>query len=158
MTCTCKYNDKLIWGQHLWRLLHSIPYKLTNSNNKDKAIKIIQKFYSLLPCNECYDHAKLYLSKNNINIETNNLEEIKQILDKYIFDFHNTVNVRLKKDIKKEYKSYDLYKQTKALHTIDMSEIRKIYRNKHNNEFFVTHHTEHERRFIKDFFIVYGKL
>lgn len=85
-----------VWGPSMWATMNNMaqgfPLKpihkdLTNYNNFFKTIP------SILPCTICKKHAQAYINNNPPNLVS------RQTLVEWVFDFHNTVNRRLKKDI-----------------------------------------------------------
>ena len=94
------------WGPPTWFFLHSFVEKIPESDYielKDEMCKIILKICHNLPCIECTKHAKLY-TKNGLNSKT---LDTKEKLRQYLFTFHDTVNIRLKKE---KFTDYDKYK------------------------------------------------
>jgi hypothetical protein len=96
-----------IWGPACWNLFHTLAEKI-----KEDHFPIIgQHLYSQinlicqnLPCKDCAEHAKLFLSKiNPNNIKTKN--DLKNML----YVFHDTVNKRKQKSSYK-YENLDIYK------------------------------------------------
>lgn len=86
-----------IWGNITWFLLHGLIEKIKETNyedSKDILIKIIISICNNLPCPDCRDHANLFFKKYNIN-RCNS----KELLKNYLFEMHNDVNRRTKKEI-----------------------------------------------------------
>lgn len=85
------------WAQITWLFLHSFAEKIHVdffNKNKSDCLGLIKYVCHNLPCPECRKHAIRYIEKINIyNCKT------KADLIKYIWNFHNNVNKRLKKKI-----------------------------------------------------------
>ncbi len=160
MPCTCQYKNRSMWGSLLWKLLHGIPRKIVKIENVDKSVNLIKNFFIMLPCDECYMHAKSYLTTNPVVLsDPDNLQKIRDDFDKYIFNFHDTVNKRLKKIIPPEYTTHVKYKQLPTdTKFVNIPETKKIYKNKINIAFFDKHHTSDEKKFLKQFFVIYASL
>ena len=85
--------SKKIWGNITWRLFHTMTLCMNDCTfqqiqNALQCIKIICKN---LPCPLCSNEATLILKRYNLNnIKT------KEDFKKFIFMFHNLVNVKLK--------------------------------------------------------------
>ena len=95
------------WGPPTWRLFHIMAEKI----KEDKYPIIGMQLYShivqicyQLPCPECAEHAKLFLSK----INANNLKT-KHDLKNMLYVFHNAVNNRKKMPFYK-YEDLEIYK------------------------------------------------
>lgn len=104
-----------LWGPSTWNLLHNLADKV----REDKFDIIIPYVWSEikticanLPCKDCSNHAIKILSIIKIKDITN-----KELFKELIFKFHNTVNVRLKKE-KEKIIILEKYKDIKLLETI----------------------------------------
>ena len=89
-----------IWGPHYWATLHFISS--TYDNNPNQSIQstmktFIQSLPVFLPCKECQDHAFKFVKSSNLNKVVQNRKE----LFTFFFNFHNSVNQRLKKPLMK---------------------------------------------------------
>lgn len=89
-----------IWGPSFWTTLHYISSSYdTNPNLSIRSTmkKFIQSLPVFLPCKECQDHAFEFINSSNLDKVVENRKE----LFTYFFNFHNTVNKRLKKPLMK---------------------------------------------------------
>lgn len=85
---------KQIWGNLCWYLFHSSAYKL-----KEERIDLIPSLINIflgicnnLPCPDCREQSKRIISRVNFRqIKT------KESLVKFLFEYHNIVNKKLKK-------------------------------------------------------------
>ncbi|CCV01861.1 Ervl/Alr family protein [Invertebrate iridescent virus 22] len=89
-----------IWGPHFWNMFHFISS--TYDNKPNQSIKLtmknfIQSIPVFLPCKECQDHAFDFLRSSNLDKIVENRKE----LFTFFFNFHNSVNLRLKKPLMK---------------------------------------------------------
>jgi hypothetical protein len=80
------------WGEPVWTLYHVLAEKIKEDQYPLIYRELFSQIYqisSLLPCNECSGHAKLFLSKINV-------EQLKTKADliNMLYVFHNSVNVR----------------------------------------------------------------
>ena len=119
------------WGTPTWYFFHSLAENVDKNfykNNSETIKKYIINICSNLPCHECTKHAKSYLNKHLKNRKITNKEELK----KFLFDFHNEVNVRLKKP---RFEDIDYYKNSNLLN---------IYK---NFKYFYTKNNSLERGF-----------
>jgi hypothetical protein len=95
--------DIKLWGNTIWYLFHGLLHKLNDEqfyNWKEDYIFIFKSISNNLPCPECSADANNIIKKTNFkNINS------KEDLIKYIFNFHNYVNKKLKK---KEFNYEDL--------------------------------------------------
>jgi len=95
-----KDDTLMTWGQPTWFLLHSIaekinPERFENKTTRQDVLNVIYTICTNLPCPECSEHAKKYLSQTvgYTNIRTK--DELKDML----FHFHNYVNKHKKYEI-----------------------------------------------------------
>ena len=82
------------WGKPVWYLYHTLAEKIKEDKYPLLYSQLFSHVYqiaSLLPCNECAAHAKLFLSK----IKVENLKT-KKDFQSMLFVFHNSVNSRTK--------------------------------------------------------------
>ena len=91
------------WGPATWDLLHTLTEKIKDEEVTVLFIKefvlIIQKLCKNLPCAYCSKHSTIYFQKNDKKIKNiNSKEELKT----FLFDFHNDVNKKTKKDLFKK--------------------------------------------------------
>ena len=83
-------SGKMVWGQPVWFLLHTLSYKVkeeTFPQFRDELLRIIYVICTNLPCPTCSEHAKTYL--DGINMATIRSKEQLKIM---LFTFHNVVN------------------------------------------------------------------
>lgn len=98
------------WGPPLWELFHTIIEHADDTRFEQVGETIfifINRICRLLPCPECQEHAKKYLSNQRVNTRS------KKALREFIHKFHNMVN-RYKKykehtiEILDQYRSKNL--------------------------------------------------
>tara|TARA_B110000444_G_scaffold258722_1_gene300397 strand:- start:6592 stop:7041 length:450 start_codon:yes stop_codon:yes gene_type:complete len=93
------------WGPICWIFLHTIIEKMKKEyfdSKKGMLFEIIYIICSNLPCPNCKKHSINYLKNNKIR-KCNTINDLRM----YMFNFHNTVNIRLNKKI---FESKDLEK------------------------------------------------
>jgi hypothetical protein len=80
------------WGEPVWFFLHTISRKIKDESFGRLRADLLKHIYTIctnLPCPDCSNHAKIYLSSVNFNnIRT------KTDLENMLFEFHNSVNRR----------------------------------------------------------------
>lgn len=94
---------KSVWGPYLWRFFHAIGYRLANVENiKDRCdkTKLIWEYTKSLiqwiPCPSCRSHAmKEYIATRYMDPGDENCDWYQ----KWAHQFHNKVNVRLRKKV-----------------------------------------------------------
>ena len=92
--------EPVIWGPHFWNMFHFISSTYDNKPNqsiKSTMKNFIQSIPVFLPCKECQDHAFDFLCSSDLDKVIENRKE----LFTFFFNFHNTVNLRLKKPLMK---------------------------------------------------------
>jgi len=83
------------WGTATWYLFHTLAYKLKPEHEKHAPI-LLQQFISIcthIPCPTCREHANNTLK--HVKIKSINS---KNNLIKFLWEFHNKVNSRLKRN------------------------------------------------------------
>lgn len=87
-----------VWGQYLWRLLHSLTYSYNpklQDNIKSKYIRLFHVLKDFIPCPICRNH---YTSRCNRNPPEKNITSTEQFVT-WLSYIHNEVNVGLGKPI-----------------------------------------------------------
>jgi len=85
------------WGPAVWLLFHTIVEKIKEPDNTRLCRELfyqIKNICKFLPCPDCASHATTNLANVNIS-RINSKSDLKQIL----FIFHNSVNIRKKKEL-----------------------------------------------------------
>lgn len=109
------------WGPSTWKFFHTLAEQIPETTFQNNSTEICNMYVSIcsnLPCIECTKHARQYVGRtlNPRFIQT------KSQLKQFLFDFHNSVNVRLNKPV---FTDYHIYK------TIDITEAYVGFRNKY---------------------------
>jgi hypothetical protein len=103
------------WGPPCWYLFHSLAAKVKENefdNVKMSLWGMISGICSNLPCPDCRQHATTIIRSVNVN----NVLRNKITLEKFLFDFHNSVNRRknyrlfTSQEYDSRYKNADLNK------------------------------------------------
>ena len=97
------------WGPAVWLLFHTIVEKIKEPDNTRLCRELfyqIKNICKFLPCPDCASHATTNLANVNIS-RINSKSDLKQIL----FIFHNSVNIRKKKEL---FTISELEKYTRA--------------------------------------------
>jgi len=103
--------SKKDWGNISWILMHSLAQHISENNfanSKQILIKIIFDICNNLPCPDCREDANKLLKTSNINKITN-----KKQLISFLCEFHNIVNKKLNKPIKKIEEIEKQYRRAK---------------------------------------------
>jgi len=89
--------SKKEWGNATWYLFHTLSYKIKDEyfdELKDDFLNMCTRICANLPCPDCSEHASAIMKNvNRANIKT------KKDLQMFFFDFHNSVNRRVKKQV-----------------------------------------------------------
>lgn len=83
------------WGIPTWIFLHTLLAKVNPDKYdhiKTELLQYVTSICNILPCPTCREHASTYMKKIKIQMIPT-LDSFKKLL----FDFHNMVNLRLKK-------------------------------------------------------------
>jgi hypothetical protein len=80
------------WGNAIWYLFHALAYKLKHeeSHHANDLFAVIRRICANLPCPKCREHALRIVSKQR-------RVKDKAELERFLWKFHNTVNVSLKR-------------------------------------------------------------
>lgn len=96
------------WGPIIWKFFHTIIESVKDDSFQavyKELFQYIKSICNVLPCPHCSNHAKEYLKNvKDVNINTKN--SFKML----IYNFHNDVNKRNKKELFK-IEELDIYKQ-----------------------------------------------
>ena len=99
------------FGPHYWYMLHTMSLNYPNDPTnfiKQKMKCFIEALPFLLPCKDCSEHAKEFLSNHakDLNVALSS----KESLFKFLWFFHNHVNERLGKPQISLKKAFNMYK------------------------------------------------
>lgn len=92
ITQTAVPTKKLLWGEPIWFLFHTLAHKLKDSSFfkvKSELLNIIFLICTNLPCPDCANHAARYLQGINFDAIVT-----KTQLKDMLFNFHNAVNMK----------------------------------------------------------------
>lgn len=87
--------EKHLWGPAIWYFFHGIAEKINTdkfNDQKNNLFNILNIVCDNLPCPECSEHAISEIRKINIQNVTS-----KDLYKDLLLEFHNRVNIRLKK-------------------------------------------------------------
>ena len=85
-----------IWGPSAWRFLHAVTFAYPDDpteEHKSAVVKLFESLKLLLPCGDCCSHYCSTFNSKELQAALKN----RKTLSKWLFDFHNEVNSRLKK-------------------------------------------------------------
>lgn len=88
--------DPNYWGPGTWKLFYSIAYTYPDKPNlseKTAALNFFSSLKLLIPCENCKEEYIKFLSDNPPQVNS------KILLNQWILDLHNSINIRLKKPI-----------------------------------------------------------
>ena len=91
------------WGPPIWRLFHTLAAQLNDDTVVPVLLSHIQRICAFLPCPDCSAHATDFWRR--VRPPTN-----KQELIDILYNFHNTVNYRKRKQ-SHNYEQIKLYNQ-----------------------------------------------
>jgi hypothetical protein len=87
-----------IWGPSAWTFLHAVSFAYPEdptSEHKNAALNLFDSLKFLLPCGECCSHYCTVLDKNELTRALENRDKFSR----WVVDFHNSVNLRLRKPV-----------------------------------------------------------
>ena len=121
-------DTKMVWGEPTWFLLHSLAEKIkpehfANNTTRQDVLNVIYTICTNLPCPECSEHAKKYLTQTVGYTAIRTKDELKNML----FAFHNYVNQR---------KRYPIFSRDELDEKYARANIKKIIYN------FLIHYQE----------------
>lgn len=99
-----------VWGPHFWFTLHngSLNYpSLANPLCIERMKNFIIGIPVMIPCETCKEHATAYIETNKDYLDY--ICASRDKLFKFFVDFHNYVNIRLKKPEMSYDDAYRLY-------------------------------------------------
>lgn len=89
--------SKKVWGNATWYLFHTLAEKINEEyflEKKKEFFDFISIICKNLPCPDCAEDATIILK----NVNFNNIQSKDNLID-FFYQFHNKVNVKLKKPI-----------------------------------------------------------
>jgi hypothetical protein len=93
-----KISNPITFGPGIWYCIHLNAKNATNEQSKQKFKDFLENIIQNLPCSTCQQHATSYYQSNPLKEFWNVKENGQDIgLFKWTWNFHNTVNNRLKK-------------------------------------------------------------
>jgi len=93
-----KISNPATFGPGIWYCIHISARDATTEEKKKKFKDFIEAVIASLPCSNCQQHASTYYQTNPLSDFWNVKENGKDIgIFKWAWNFHNTVNNRLKK-------------------------------------------------------------
>ena len=114
-------STKSYWGSAVWLFFHTISVRINNNyynNNYQYIWNFIKKICSTLPCPFCQAHANAYVNKIASN-QINTKEKLKLVL----FNFHNSVNIRIGKKAE-DISILEKYKKANIINILNLFEER----------------------------------
>ena len=104
---------KMKWGEPTWFFMHTMAQKVKPEHFQQIRQGFLSQINNIcrnLPCPDCAMHAGQYLDKSNFNrIQT------KDELITFLYDFHNTVNVKKGYPIFPKEELYDKYSKANTV-------------------------------------------
>lgn len=85
-----------LWGSHAWKFLHAVTFAYPENPSeahKDAARHLFTSLKLLLPCGDCCSHYCMEFDKHHFEKHL----QSRDLLSKWLVDFHNKVNKRLQK-------------------------------------------------------------
>ena len=93
-----KISNPASFGPGIWHNMHVMARDATTEDKKKKFKDFLEYIISNLPCSTCQQHASDYYKANPLNSFWNVKEDGNEVgMFKWAWNFHNTVNNRLKK-------------------------------------------------------------
>lgn len=103
------------WGPATWDVLHTLTEKIKDECATTLFIKefilVIQKLCKNLPCVYCSKHSATYFQKNDKQIKK---ISSKEDLKYFLFNFHNDVNKKSKKELFKK-ENLEIYSEKNTM-------------------------------------------
>ena len=90
------------WGPILWGLLHTVAEHISEKSgtNVTQLVQyVMEQLPFMLPCSDCQNHAKIYMSENVFDAKGKVGLELKKYTVNYLLIFHNAVRARQGKPI-----------------------------------------------------------
>jgi hypothetical protein len=110
-------TKKMKWGEPTWFFMHTMAQKIKPEyfqQIRQGFLSQINNICRNLPCPDCAAHASQYLDKSNFNrIQT------KDELILFLYDFHNSVNVRKGIPTFPKEELYDKYSKANTMNIIN---------------------------------------
>ena len=108
---------KMKWGEPTWFFMHTMAQKIKPEHFQQIRQGLLSQINSIcrnLPCPDCASHAAQYLDKSNFN-----RIQSKDELILFLYDFHNSVNVRKGISSFPKEELYDKYSKANTTNIIN---------------------------------------
>jgi len=105
-----------IWGPACWNLFHTLAEKIKDDHFQFIGNQLYNQIVMIcynLPCPDCSQHAKMFLSK----VDPNKIKS-KNDLKNLLFVMHNAVNNRKQKQLYR-YENLDIYKNNNLINVFN---------------------------------------
>ena len=110
-------SKKMKWGEPTWFFMHTMAQKIKPEHFQQVRQGFLSQINSIcrnLPCPDCAAHAAQYLDKSNFNrIQT------KDELILFLYEFHNSVNLRKGVPVFPKEEVYDKYSKANTVNIIN---------------------------------------
>lgn len=105
-------NIEQLWGPYTWIFFHTLVAHMNNDNSVmiNNIIQTIKLICKHLPCPVCREHATNTLNNYSLYYKI----KTKEDLVKWVYEFHNIVNIKLKKPVY-EFSKLPIYKKYNLL-------------------------------------------
>lgn len=117
------------WGPIVWCFLHTLSFKIKEEHFKeqrDKILYLIKLIFANLSCPFCSKDASQLYQKTNIKYIIN-----KESLIDFLFNFHNQINLKLRKPLFKKSELIEKYNNNKFSEVI--KDFIDLYNKKSSN-------------------------
>jgi hypothetical protein len=110
-------SKKMKWGEPTWFFMHTMAQKVKPEYFQEVRQGLLSQINTIcrnLPCPDCAAHAAEYLDKSNFN-----RIQSKDELIVFLYDFHNSVNIRKGIPIFPKEELYDKYSKANTMNIIN---------------------------------------
>ena len=117
------------WGPIVWCFLHTLSFKIKEENFDEQRVKIlnlIKLIFANLSCPFCSKDASELYQKTNLKYIIN-----KASLIDFLYNFHNKINLKLKKPLFKKSELFEKYNNNKFSEVI--KDFIDLYNKKSSN-------------------------
>lgn len=102
------------WGPYFWYVIHMVCFNYPNNPNdyhKMTYKNFLEAIGNVLPCKKCRQHYQTHISKVPVTPFLDN----NQLLNQWVIDLHNSVNMSLSKHILSYEQVYHIYNNLEVI-------------------------------------------
>jgi hypothetical protein len=140
------HMSKNVWGPPTWQVLHCMALKAKETMTfpqLQELKQIMERMVANLPCPMCSGHATAYFKQHHFQ----RIQTLQQ-LQMFLFQFHNSVNTRIKKPLI-TYEEHLLIYRPMSIDTV-VRNMFQVYQHMNNTSVTMMLYSFHRKTILQD--------